>query len=48
LSIVIQGAGKAVSIDWFMHHKGIMAASVIGMLAIAMILTVMVDARRSR
>ena len=34
--------------DWFLHHKGIMTACVIGVLAIAMILTVMMDTRRSR
>ena len=31
---------------WLMHHKGIMAASAIGLLALAMIFTVIIDARR--
>lgn len=34
--------------DWLMHHKGIVTACVIAVLAVAMILSVMVDARRSR
>lgn len=33
---------------WLMHHKGIMAASLIGLLALAMILTVAIDARFRR
>ena len=30
---------------WLMHHKGILAASAIGLLALVMILTVAIEAR---
>jgi hypothetical protein len=33
---------------WLMHHKGILTASIIGLLALSMILTVVVDTRRRR
>jgi hypothetical protein len=34
--------------DWLLHHKGIMAASGIALLALVMILTVAIDARLRR
>ena len=34
--------------DWLIQHKGIMTACGIGLLAIAMILTVAIDARLKR
>jgi hypothetical protein len=34
--------------DWLLHHKGMLAASVIGLLAVAMILSVMIDSRLKR
>ena len=33
---------------WLMHHKGILAACAIGLLAVVMILTVAIDARLRR
>lgn len=34
--------------DWLMHHKGILAASLIGLVAVAMILSVVIDSRLRR
>ena len=34
--------------DWLLHHKGMLTASAIGLLAVAMILSVMIDSRLRR
>jgi hypothetical protein len=34
--------------DWLIHHKGILTASAIGLLAVAMILSVVIDSRLKR
>jgi hypothetical protein len=34
--------------DWLMHHKGILVASAIGLAAVAMILSVVIDSRLRR
>jgi hypothetical protein len=33
---------------WLMHHKGIVTASAIGLVAVAMILSVVIDSRLRR
>jgi hypothetical protein len=34
--------------DWLIHHKGILAAAAIGIAAVAMILSVVIDSRLRR
>jgi hypothetical protein len=34
--------------DWLIHHKGILAAAAIGLVAVAMILSVVIEARLRR